>query len=198
MAGQIIEEVTQYKKRERIYGQDFVYSSSDTLHQVHEEWQIDGASVDKENFLSHKAQALAQELLEREQKEREQREQEIRMRKQARCDIIKKCLHAAVIEIEHYARVMKDYSLLDYALFSPSTFASSQEYNSLFEVTIPDARRVVVQVNAEIDEQHASELLRELEHAAEHMKLFFQQSRACAIERSDDTKLLKRLFELVS
>lgn len=194
----MVEEITQYKKKELINGKEFTYVFKESMHQIQEGWLIDGKGVEQEFFLQQKVQAQYQELVERENRERERQERELKVRRRSRCEIAKKCLTQSLNEVERIVQCMKDYTLLDFVEFSTDTFENSKLYNSFFEDFIPEVRTIIAQTPEEVNEEKLQNLLHDMEQYQEKLHRFFQAALSRAINCSDDTKLLKRLFELVS
>lgn len=196
----VMEEVSLYKKVEFVDGHEFTLIERESGGMKEEKRLVDGLVVEPQEFVDKALQARSNEWQQQEQREKDRREREYQSRRRARFDIAKKLIRNMVEQIRKVARQMENYGLTSYfeSVFSEQTFVDQQEFDQLLNNTLSEIDEFLLKSYEQMDDQAAHAMLEKVEAHHDKMQDFFCAVRDYAIKHSDDTKLLKNLFELVS
>lgn len=199
----VVKEQELFYKEEQVDGKIFAHRSEvhlDTHRDAagatrKEVWKIDGKEVS--------AQVYTEDILEAEKNERRvQRAQEeqacdatFAFKEKAQRTLVKKLLGKATQNLMRDIQTLERYNVGAYAVFSDATI-SAQGYQELVTVLVPRAQALVVEECPDFTQ--LQELYRRLEPLQDRMKIFMRATIDRAIEKCDDTKILKDLLSFVS
>ncbi len=114
-----------------------------------------------------------------------------------RASIERKRLNLLLAQIDAELVRVKDAKIIPYHVFRDTTFATSKSFFQFCDELIPQAR-ALCELDNSASEGDLSSMIAQLESAPTQLRLFFRATIDNAINKCDDTRLLKELLESVA
>lgn len=193
ISGREIEVISVYYKKEVIEGKTFIYREDVVNGKKKQSWTINGRSVDEEAF--------EEELLDAEKELRRKerlKEEGLRVREQERQlstlrAIAKKQLELHVVAVEIALHKFDTVKLKPFLLSEEL----QKEIDQITQELLPQAKKMLsLPENSSLEELNHS--LSQLEGSPERLGELFYIAVNDAIQKCDDTRLLKELLEVIS
>jgi hypothetical protein len=194
----VIEEVVLFKRVEKLDGHEFVHIERESNGSREVKYWIDSKVAEKDEFMRARLEAKEQEWIEKEKMDEDKRIQAYEFRCRARHTIAQKLISQELQKIEHMLKQLKAYTLTPYFVFGDGSFGSQEEFDQLVGRVVPQAHELLKKEWSTVDDAELTSMLNELTKYNEKMHNFLELTYEKAIEKSDDTKLLKQLFEVVA
>lgn len=199
VVARVIEQVAVFKKVERLDGIEFTYIERASLSGREEKRFVDGQAVEADEYREQLMQARLHEWEQQEEREQALRVREFERKRRARFEISKKIIAQAVASIDDMCAKIKEYSLIPFAVYSPETLVDQTAFDELIDQIVPEARDMIGQEYCDGQGCESVESMRDtIESCQEKFGRFFEDTCDYAVNHADDTKLLKKLFELMN
>ncbi|MGC2310008.1 MAG: hypothetical protein WA432_00100 [Candidatus Babeliaceae bacterium] len=205
MAGLLIQSLWLYTvsrqmalfySEERIDNTLFVIRIEMNDGKRQQKWFINEKPVDELPYEEQFWQAKKIQLEKERQKEQEQNLQEYEFKVKSQRLIQQKLLKNVVIAIEQEMKKMRTHSLEAYYTFPCPKLFSKDHFDLLLKEVLPQAHILVNQEG--VTNQELTEYYKQLEPYPVFLKEMFQATIENALQKCDDTMLLKELLVLVS
>jgi len=190
-----VEEMSVYYKKETIGSQVFVYRE-DVVNGVKKEaWNIDGEAIGADDY----EEQLWQAEKEARQKDRAVRAEKRRARQESELQIAqalqKKLLRLEIERIEAGLDRFDDHRLVPFLVFDDAL--SKEQFEKIETELLSEARILLRHLNVDtiVD---LKTILNKLEGVSDRLELCFQKTVNNAVNRCDDTKVLKELLNFLS
>ena len=194
LSGKLEKEVSISYRQERIEGKLFSIRIDIVDGKKSEKCAIDGKDVSFDEYESLILEAEKQIRKTERRQEQERVVQSSEFKNKIRIEAIIKLLNILVGNIEKSIKRFKDYDIEKFVPFSDSTI-SEEQFIKISKEFIPNAKSLIYKQDAP-DLQQLQTTLDELEPFENKLELLFQATIKEAIDKSDDTKLLKRILSI--
>ncbi len=193
-----IEIMSVYYKKEVINGSTFVYREDTVNGTKKKAWTVDGHPVDADEYEEAILNAEKEVRRKERRKEEEQRVHQQLLHHQVLIMLNKKLLTIKIADIEVWLQKLHDYALEQFLVFNDSTYASPEEFDQLSNECIPKVHSLILQGEDECDVGELLHWVNKLDKVPDQLCNLFYASVNNAIAACDDTKMLKKLLDVVS
>jgi hypothetical protein len=203
LAAVVVKETVIRYTEEHINGVVFKVRSDLTNGVLTERKAINDKQVSPDEFAQQKETALLADIRrQREEDENKRRQQETQdadqqiFNQRARCAIFKKQIALLVKDVEQELGRMRKQTLDSYVTFEDPVISSREQFEDIERVVIPSAKTLLSADN--LTELELNSMIRRLEKIPDSLRRLSQSTITHAINKSDDTKLLKELLNMVN
>lgn len=171
--------------KETISCHDFVTFRENKNGILTEKWLIDGQEVSFSDYKATMAEMIKTQI----EKKRQAALEEAEQLKQIKQKAAKRLIETATEKIRDEIKRIREYGLEQSLIWSPETIASAEEFN-----------RIVKETSKSIDIDgidKAQIYARQLESTATKINKLFFKTAEYIVSHTTDTKLLKKLMELL-
>lgn len=197
ISAKVVHEQRTYERQEIINDLSFTYKEQEKNNKLTVHWFIDNQEVDEQIFQEKKLKAKEAAWKIKQEAEGLKRECKKEFNKKAKQHLLKKIFVQELFHLEELIEIIKKYKLVPYFVFSPITFACQQDIDQLFNSIIPDLKKLSLQPEEDSAAHNLNELTNKITSYSERLEKFLQETIDNAIERCNDTKVLKKLIKLV-
>lgn len=197
-ARMVVKDRTQVYTEECIDGKLFAHRLDYFEGVRKEQWSIEGKTVDAQSYEERILEAEKNERRRERQKDEKEKNDQQLFKMKAQRALLKKLLQAHVNLYFSDIALFERYHLEPYFCYAATTFTSYQAYTQFVMGALACAQKIL---NESIDEEDISELqelYEQLEAMQDAWKLFYRATVEQAIEKCNDTKMLKELLQLVA
>jgi len=192
-----LHEERLYKREEKFSEGVFLYKESVINGLKKEQWLIDNKPVDQDYFDKQRLAAQQQELAEQQERERAAQVALEAKKNQLQMKAYKKIFGASYATVEALLEKLQKYKLAPFAQFCPKTFASAQDLEQFSKIIMPELGKLLTKESGVIELHEFATITNRLQMYEERLQQFFIDTVENAINRCDDTKLLKKLIEVI-
>jgi len=197
-----VEVLSVYCKKEIIDQTIFIHRE-DIVNSEHKEiWSIDGKQVSSDEYEEFILDAQ-KELIRRERRQQEEnRKRAQEFKNEAILALNKKILRLSVKKIEDILKKFDNHNLQHFFYFDDNF--SSNSFDDLKNNIIPEAKKLMYSFGSSNNNDSDSSwdiihaMVVKIDGLDNKLESFYQDTIKNAIEKCDDTKILKELLELVS
>jgi|GEM_PF-1866551 hypothetical protein len=197
------KEVLIRYTEEKLDGKLFVHRVDVVNGTRKERWAIDGDLVAAQDFEELLLDAeKAERRMERRRLEELRGKEEMELAQQqefgrtSRLAIERKRLNLILGQIETELAKIRDPKLAPYYIFSDTSFANAESFTQLCDELVPQARELCETENVVSEE--LSKFIVHFEQQPARLRTLFRATVNNAINKCDDTRLLKELLETVA
>jgi hypothetical protein len=181
--------VTTDATKETINGRDFVALKENKNGILTERWQIDCKEVSYNDYKVAIANATADMIKEKLEKDRQTTIEKAEQMKQLKQKAAKRLVEVAYEKIRNEIKQIQEYGLEQNLMWNQDTISSQEEYNQI----VKESSRTI-----EIDRlENVQTYAKHLENIAARINRLFFKTVEYVVAHTTDTKLLKRLMELL-
>lgn len=181
-----------YASQEEINGIQFSFQEENIDGVIHKQWAIDGDTVSQSEYHDEMERAEATVR----QKERLMSEQ-ARVREQENKQALVRNGYKKMIQLLLDNTVEWVHKIMHADVAAYCTTTEKAYLEETVELIVARAQRVVSAFDSEFDQQEAQQVIELLEPVPQQLKDLFYQVVNSAIQQCDDTKILKKLLELI-
>jgi len=192
-----VEELCVYYKKETLDGKTFVFREDIANGVKKQVWSIDGQSVAYDEYEEAILDAEREVRKQERRAQAERREERQKGRLVARIELHKKVLRLMIDQIENSLKKFDDHRLVPFLAFNESVGFSQEEFESIEQELLKEAKRVLFTDGQEGDTSPFVTMINRLDGLSERLHGLFQKTVDNAIKLCDDTRMLKSLLEVV-
>lgn len=160
-----------------------------------EKYYINGQETLSNEYISSQATSRLKEFENDAQRAKEEREKKFKFNSDAKLKTLKKLIYLKIQEIKENFYKLEKLNILSFFMYSKETFINEEEFNNLKE-SIEDTDQLISS-NADLFITDLDNVYNKLENKAKKTEIFVRQSIENAINKCDDTKLLKDLLNVI-
>lgn len=191
----IVHEASTYELSELINDTKYILIENIQDGKRSEKYYINNLEVQNHEFISSKALSNLKELEIEAKKAQDERERKFKFTNDAQIKTLKKLIFLKLQEIKECISKLKKLNRTDYFVYSRETFLGEDDFNS-FKESLEDIDRMI-DSDKDLIVKDFQLLLDKLENRATKVQIFVRQTLENAINKCDDTKLLKELLDII-
>ncbi len=195
--GQIQKQSFTFVEEELINNVVFIHETIIENAVKKEYFSIDGKSVTPQEFEDQILHAEKEESKKNRQRKQEERLKLHETKYRGSVKISQKDLDETLNELEIELNRLMDERLKSFMLFSPHTVSSEEELLSLKESDLPEAKKMCEKTPDNVDITKLQSILATMKNAIVTIREMYVATVNNAIEKADDTKLLKELLSRI-
>jgi hypothetical protein len=205
LAGGIKKETFVHYTQEQYNNCHFTHRVDMVDGVIKEQWSIEGVQVEAATYEQAILEAeMAERAQVRKARDQERRAQELELvrqqefNRQSRLDIYRKKVQLALVTLETELAKLKDSRLVPYYAYSPQTFEHHEAFMNVVHKIPEQANQLLNKPASELSESALRSFGDFLEALPIKVRVFYRETIKQAIDRCNDTQLLKELLELCS
>ncbi|MDR3647002.1 MAG: hypothetical protein P4L22_05685 [Candidatus Babeliales bacterium] len=160
-----------------------------------ERYYIDNKEVLSQEFIDSRVVSRVKELEIEARKSHEEREKKFKFSNDSKLKALKKLIFLKISEIKEAVSKIEKLNISSFFVYSQETFLNEEDFNSLKE-SLEDIDHMI-NSDQNLNLLDLGLIVDKLENRAKKSHLFVRQALENAINKCDDTKLLKDLLEVL-
>ncbi|HJM68981.1 MAG TPA: hypothetical protein QGF02_03485 [Candidatus Babeliales bacterium] len=196
LSARMLEQLGLFRQKEDIGGIIFDYRHERINGKISEEWRINQEPVDQETFKKKHFAAQQQEWEQEQLAAQQERERQQKSHSRARIAILQKLTAQARDSIEVLVKKLDNQLFDGFRAWGDDTIVSIQEFRHLKAVVLPKIAQVI-DLDKVGDICAYEKLINKLSVLEGRLEQLYAQTLNQAISKSDDSRVLKELLELV-
>lgn len=197
-ARMMVKDRSQFYTEEHVDGQLFAHRLDYFEGVRKEQWNVDGKFVDAKTYQERILEAEKNERRRERHKEEQEKVDQQLFKMKAQRAILKKLVQAQLQFFMHDTALLEQHHLEPYFVYAQGTFANSEAYTNFVAKTLVNAQKILQEQSDGADNSELQEAHEQLEAMHDKWKLFVRSALEQAIEKCNDTKMLKELLQLVA